>query len=264
MGLCKDKYVTFLNGFGYNVVRLPRAGISPLMLMGRQGGTTALLGDVAKLITQSDRARPDVQVDLDAAPLKGQASSSIDLGLGLNVMSAFIGALGGNVGVKAAYKGASAVTFRFDDIVADRTLPLDVGEFLKKGTVDADNPILEQYVLGNGDLFILTETLKSNSFTISATKKDGTDFALDVPAIKGIAGGSMTVSAGSDSASTITYAGKNRIVFGFACFHVGVEDGKLTLMAHKPSESMALALAAPANQADGRVLVGTGGMMNLG
>lgn len=263
MGICKDKYVSFLNRFGYNVVRLPRAGIRPLMLLGRQHGATALLGDVKLLIEESDRKRPEMDVDLDAAPLKGQQSSSLDVAVGLNLLGTFLGALGGNLGVKTAYSGAQKVTFQFDDVVLDRVLPGDVGEFLKRGTVNADNPVFQQYVVGNGDLFLITETLKSKKFTVSASKKDGTEVGLDIPAIKELVGGNVAVTATSERTATVTYEGDNRVVFGFACFQVGIDEGVLSLVVHKPSEAMALSLATPEG-GSGQVLIGSAGLFDLG
>ena len=35
MPWCEDKAITYLNKFGYNVIKLPRAGIEPLDVLGR-------------------------------------------------------------------------------------------------------------------------------------------------------------------------------------------------------------------------------------
>lgn len=260
MGICKDKYVTFLNGFGYNIVRLPRTGIGPLLMLGRQTGTTTLIGDIKLLLDGSKRPRPIVEENLDAAPVKGQQSSSLDLALGLNILGTFIGAFGGNLGVKSAYKGARAITFQFDDVLLDRVLPGDIGEYLKEGDLNAENIVLQEYVLGNGDLFVITEVLKSRSFSVTASKKDGGELALEVPEVQGAVGGNVKVSASSQSKSTLTYAGANYLTFGFQCYHVGVENGRLSLVAHKPGEATALSLAAP-ESGNGAVLLKPSGLM---
>ena len=49
----RDPSITYLNALGYNVIKLPRVGISPLSLIGRDK-TTAFLGD---LNTMWDRPR---------------------------------------------------------------------------------------------------------------------------------------------------------------------------------------------------------------
>lgn len=256
MGICKDKYVTFLNQFGYNVIRHPRVGITPLTLIGRQSGTVALLGDLAQLIEKSSQPRPKVMTDLDAAPLKGQQSSALDAAIGLNLLGSFIGALDGNPALKGQYKSAKKITFQFDDVLCDRALPASIGEFLTNSVVNADSPLFEQYVMGNGDLFVITEVVKARSFTVSAEKNTGGELAVDVPVVKELLGGKISVNPSNASASAIQYGGEKFLAFGFTAFRLGVEEGKLTMFAEKARGG--LALSPQGFGAPGGELLGTG------
>jgi hypothetical protein len=49
MGLCKDPRLTYLNDEGYNVVRLPRKGITPLGIIGRDHKSKTWLGTLDQI-----------------------------------------------------------------------------------------------------------------------------------------------------------------------------------------------------------------------
>jgi hypothetical protein len=51
MALCIDPAVTYLRGFGFNVVRLPRASIQALDLLGQADGPLIRLGPLSDVIT---------------------------------------------------------------------------------------------------------------------------------------------------------------------------------------------------------------------
>ena len=53
---CSDPSLTYLNGFGYNVIRLPRKGIEPLDVLGRDQSLEKL------------GALPDIVLSTVAAP----------------------------------------------------------------------------------------------------------------------------------------------------------------------------------------------------
>src|SRR5882724_47515 len=120
MGICKDKYVAFLNELGFNVIRLPRTGIDPLLLIGRQNGVTTLLGDLSKLATGSTNALPAVTANLKATNVNGKETDALDVGLGVHLLGSFIGAMGGKLGLKASYSAAKTLTFSFNDVTLDR------------------------------------------------------------------------------------------------------------------------------------------------
>jgi hypothetical protein len=140
-------------------------------------------------------------------------------------------------------------------------VPLDIGNFLKNGEVDSENPILNQYVMGNGRLYVLTRTIKTNKFTVKAEDSGGAEVALDVPSIKEMLNGRVQVSAESDSAGTVTYEGPKHLTFGFECFEVGVEEGVLTMMSAKAG-SVALSSGATAARPD-PVLLDPVGLLDL-
>ena len=234
MGLCKDEATSYLKRLGYNVVRHPQEGVSPLDLIGRQSGTTTYLGTLNQLITNPPGPLPAIQTDLAATDVDGQRSSRLNIALGANILGAVIGAMGGSLGVDTSYTNARSIEFLFAGVLKDRATPLDVGNYLRDGSVDSGNKILSEYVIGNGQLYLVLETIKSNKITVKYEREQGIEAKVDIPVIEGLVGGNVSVTAESEARNVVTYQGSIPLTFGFKCYEVGVEEGELTLMASKP------------------------------
>jgi hypothetical protein len=229
MGICVDSSIKALRQLGYNVVRLPREAIKPLQLIGVQNGETIQLGGLDKLIVSSTSALPDIVPNEQASNVNGRKSSELSIAVGLNILGAIIGSMGGDLSVKSQYKSAKSVTFEYTDVTGDAVAPLDVGQYLRNATIDVDNKIVEQYVLGNGRLYLIIRTLKSNTFRVEAKTSFGGTLELQVPQIRELVGGDVTVEGNNESASVVSYRGKVPLVFGFQCLDVGVYDGVISL-----------------------------------
>jgi hypothetical protein len=229
MGICVDSGIKALRQLGYNVVRLPREGIKPLQLIGVQNGETIQLGGLDKLIVSSTLELPNIVLNEQASKINGQKSSDLSIAVGLNILGAIIGSMGGELGVKSQYKSAKSVTFEYVDVTGDAVAPLDVGQYLRNATVDVDNKIVEQYVLGNGRLYLITRTLKSKTFRVDAKASFSGSLELKVPQIQEVVGAEVEVKGDDKSENVVTYHGKVPLVFGFQCLDVGVYDGVISL-----------------------------------
>jgi hypothetical protein len=219
---CSDKSLTYLAGLGYNVIRHPDATFAPLKLLGQQSGEFLILGSLNQLITSSTAALPAVTGDQIAADVNGQSSSSLKIGIGANVLGNLIGALGGTLSASLNYTNASNVEFQYQDVLSDSIVPIDAGGYLKGAHVDADNLVLKQYVLGNGQLFLITKIVKSTKFSVKYTKNGGVDASVQVPVVHLVnekAGGVFGISDGASPDASITVDSKP-VVFGNGLLNV--------------------------------------------
>ena len=91
----KDPSVTFLNKFGYNVVKLPRVGIEPLDLIGIDE-TTQWLGPLSA-VWKSAVPVPEPSPPRRAAPVNGQKTDQLDLSFGLKILGNSLAAFGASV-----------------------------------------------------------------------------------------------------------------------------------------------------------------------
>jgi hypothetical protein len=241
MGWCKDNSTTYLATLGYSVIRVPREGIAPCDLIGRDRDVMRL-GTLDQLLSNPNGKPPAPTVDQVAAQINGQVSSKLKLAVGLNVMGNLLGALAGtNLGIDAAYESASTIQFEFKDVLYDSVAPLSVGQYLRAAVIDVGNPVLDRYVMGKGELFLITEALKSASITVKAESSKSGSVAVQVPVIEQVAKGKLNVDVSNAASGVVTYTGTKPLAFGFKCFRVGLEDGELQLSPMTPGD---LALAA--------------------
>lgn len=230
---CVDKSLTYLAGLGYNVIRYPSADFAPLKLLGKQNGEFQVLGGLNQLTAQSTEHLPLVERDESAADINGQSSSSLKIGIGANILSGLIGAMGGTLSASLHYTNATNIEFQYLEVKIDSIMPLDAGNYLRGAHVDSANPVLNQYVLGNGDLFLITRIAKSQKFSVKYTKNGGVDADVGIPVIDEIASGKISVTKDATSTSTLTFQGPVALPFAFQCFHIGLENGKLDMVIEK-------------------------------
>ena len=238
---CKDDSLTYLSGLGYNVIRHPDSSFAPLKLLGEQKGEFMLLGSLQQLITSSANDLPSVSSGQQAADINGQRSSALKLGVGANILGSLIGAMGGNLGASVNYTDATQMTFEYQDVTVDSVTPLDAGSYLRNSHVDADNLVLKQYVLGNGNLFLITKVVRSDKFTVHYSKNKGVDASVQVPVIQAAVGGSLSVATASGSGAALSFQGKTSMPFGFQCFAIGLDNGELSLMSVKAGDVFGIA-----------------------
>lgn len=260
MGACKDVSVTFLKSSGYNVVRHPSAAIQPLDLIGVQNKEPMYLGPLNLLITNPPGPLPPVTADVAAADINGKKTSKLKLGIGANILGNIIGAMGGNLGVDVSYTNARQIDFTFADVLNDSVVPLVVGNYLRDAEVDAGNLILKQYVMGNGKLYLITKTAKTDKLTVSYERSDGVAATVNVPVLQNIVGGNVSIDSGSAASGRITFAGSQKLVFAFQAFQVGVANGALSLTS---VQAGGVFLAVDEPQGDKPTVLDAEGLMDL-
>jgi hypothetical protein len=260
----KDPSVTFLNKFGYNVVKLPRVGIEPLDVIGRDE-TSQWLGPLAK-VWKSDVAVPAPSAPRPAVAVNGQRTDSLDISFGLKILANALSAFGATVpSLDFAYKRARKVEFSYTNVTSTVVPPFDAGAFLAKGTLSSDNPVVEHYFLDpDSQAFLILDVLKSDSITVTATDEHGVGVDVDVPAIKGVVGGKVGVKTSGGSSSTITYSGPAPVTFGFLVDEIEFDAGKWSLSGVVPDGELAFATGgANEPEAAAPILLSTGCRVRL-
>lgn len=243
MGLCKDPALTYLNRYNYNVVRLPRAGIEPLDVIGRDRSLEKL-GTISQVWTSSI-APPKPRPPSPVTAMNGTQTDKLDLGIGLKILANVLSGMGAAVGLptlNAAYKRARGVQFAFADVHAVTVDPLAIGKYLAAGSLDMANPFAERY-FGSDDTdeYIIFEVLRSKSIHVTAKSETGSDVQVDIPVLQQAVGVKVQVTAGAASQSEVRYQGGSELTFGFKVFQVLYENGKWSIRGTKPSGNVAFA-----------------------
>jgi hypothetical protein len=250
MALCQDPSTRHLQALGYNVVRHPREGIAPLQLLGKSRGQCQVLGDIDKLVTSTTGKRPAIARGRVATDLNGKQSAKLKAALGITLLDGVLQSLGAKSGIRSAYRSARTLQFRFCNVSLDEVKePLEIGNHLRDSEIDVGNPVLEEYVLGHSDLYVVTSVARSDSLSVVAEFDDGTDIDLDIASIRGCVGTELNVETSSALRNELTYRGPRSLAFAFRCMRVGVSGGDLRLM-NAPAGSAALS-AGPAIHSGG-------------
>jgi hypothetical protein len=251
MARCKDPALNYLGKQGYNVVRLPRAGIAPLDVLGRDRRTIERLGSLDR-IWKSGQDAPGVSDPQPAANIDGRKTSKLNLSIGLKFLSDVLGAMGAELPeLGFAYKRAKTLQFTITNVHAVSIPPFQLGEFLAEGDLDTRNPFVSRYFVDEDtDAFVIFETLTSDAITVAAETSSGQEISLDVPAIQQTVGANVEVSVQSDSSRSVTYKGETPLTFGFKAFQVEFVDGRWEVESVKPSADTAFEQGPPRSDLD--------------
>ena len=231
MGVCKDPRLTYLNDQGYNVVRLPRKGIVPLGVIGRDDHAKNWLGTIDQIWTSSE-AVPAPGAPQPAAGIKGTKTSDLKLSFGLEILAnALSGMFGSAVpSLDVAYKDAKSVQFSFKDVQSVGIDPFVIGNFLAKGDLKG-GPVVKRFFTGQKhvEALIITEVLQSKSIGVIGKKDSGTEVGVNVPQIQATLGAKINVALATGSQSEVVYEGQDFLVFGYKAFGIAMVDGEWTI-----------------------------------
>jgi len=259
---CKDPALTFLNRFGYNVVKLPRTGIEPLLVLGRDKALEPI-GTIST-VWSAPNAPPVPWSPRAATSIEGQKSDKLDLSIGLKILSNALAAFGATTpSLEFAYTRARKVQFTFSNVQSVGIEPFTVGEYLASGDLNLKNPFVSRYFDGDDTrTYIVTEVLKSDTVTVTATDSNEKAIAVDVPAISAVVGANVKIKTGGDSSATLSYQGPEAVTFGFKAFEIVYVNGRWSVKGVKPSGDLAFFLDDE-DRAEVGELFNAGGLVRL-
>jgi hypothetical protein len=257
----KDSSVTYLNKLGYNVVKLPRTGIEPLDVIGRDQ-TMQWLGPIDSIWT-STVAKPQPLPPKPATAVNGQRTDALDLSVGLNILASTLAAFGVTVpSLDVAYKSAHSVQFSYSNVTLTEVPAFSAGNYLAKGELQSDNPAVKNYFLsGQATAYLITQVLKSNSLTVTATDSHGVAVDVDLSVLHAI-DTKVGVKPSNSGNSTVTFTGSVPVTFGFAVQQIARDGNDWVLHGVAPSGNIAFGVAGfgshPANDAPQPTIFDTG------
>lgn len=238
----KDPSLTYLNKLGYNVVKLPRTGIEPLDVIGRDQ-SVQWLGPIAE-IWKSAVPQPAPGLPKPATAVNGQKTDALDLSVGLGILKNALAAFGASApSLDVGYKSAHTVQFSYSNVTLVSVSPFAAGAYLAKGDLATDNPVVRNYFLsGKATAWLIVEVLRSNSITVTAADSHGVDVGVDLPAIQNVLDAKIAVKPSNAANSTITFTGPEAVTFGFAVQQIARVGDSWELHGAAPSADIAFAV----------------------
>ncbi|MGA9564636.1 MAG: hypothetical protein WBS19_03845 [Candidatus Korobacteraceae bacterium] len=210
-----DPFLNLLQGIGYLPLKLPRADVAPLQLLSLSGKKFSLLGDLDDAMTSGTAKLPAVKKDIaTAGQIQGTRSSTVKLSLGLDILGNILGALAGTkLDVSAGFQNASTLTFEFGDVTVSTVSIILLDKYLNVAAIDATAKQIKQ-LMQTGKVAVITAVARTKKYIVSAQDDSGTDIKADVPVIKGIASGNLSVSTTGKTSQKVVFEGPNAVTFG--------------------------------------------------
>lgn len=269
MGLCKDPTTQELNKRGYNLVSLPRVGIEPMDVLGRENKVMEKLGSVNEIWTSTAQT-PVPGAPAPTAGIAGDKTNDLDLSIGLKLLSNALAGLGASIGLpslNSAFKSAKTVQFKFVNVESVSITPFALGKFLANGTLDLSNPFVTHYFTNDETQeYIIFDVLKSDSISVTAKKEKGVEVDADVSVLNGALGSNVKLKTGGTGSSEITFQGTAKATFAFKLFEVFFENGKWVPRGVGASDDLSFTVTADGTSEDifGKsVVLNDGGMVRV-
>jgi len=193
----------------------------------------------------------------------------LDIGFGMKILANALAAFGATVpSLDMAYHRARKVQFSYSNVTSTAVALFDAGNYLTKGTLKTDNPVVKHYFLDqNAQAFVIIDVLKSDSITVTATDDHGVQVGVDVPAIQGVVGANVKIGTSGASNSTLTFTGPAPVSFGFIVQEIQRDGDAWSLQGVEAGPDKAFAAKAGAEGAAtataGGILLGSGCRLNL-
>jgi hypothetical protein len=259
----KDPVVAFLQSkFDADIVKIPEERIQPLSVMAGVLNQAVYLGTLRDCLAQPVAAllspAPSVST---VAPLSGQRTRDVDVGLGLNILGGILEGFGlPSAAIQAQFQKASKIAFTFDDVKRRYFDPTWIGENLAHAQL-AKNPLTsiffgapdpDAYPQGllsdtpdSYPFLVVDSVIVSDAFSVSVDQAANTEFQLDIPMIEQVvAKANASLQVSGTNTNTVSFKGSTALTFAFTCLQFALDNtgGILTI---RPAPSTFVVGAPP-------------------
>jgi hypothetical protein len=240
MPICSDPALTDLTNLGYTAVKLPSTKVQPLDLIGRDPKSTEWLGPMPKLCASS-KPPPKIEKSPTSA-IDVTRTNALKLGVGIKILRGLLSSFKiDGAALDAAYSNAHSLRLTFANPITRMVSPVKLGEWLLTAMPNAANPVVKHY-FANPDpdckAYVITETLTSDSFSVSALGKNDQHIDVDLPTVQTALGGQLDAKRASNVAQGLTYVGKEFLTFGFKALALGHSFGIWVISGFRPGEAV--------------------------
>lgn len=222
--------------YSANVVRAPRVGIDPLLVLAKSGDHVELRGALEPLLVDGDLLTLPTVTEADAPEISGSRSTELEAKLGLKLAASFLAALGVPVpGVSldgTLWKGASGFTFEVRDVHEWKVDVNELGDALRGRRIDTSHPSAALFFDRDAQvsMHLITRTLVSRHVAVRATGSSGQILEASTSAITDLIGdveGSLSWKRESDGA--VSFQGEAPATFALAAVPLNLlPDGRFT------------------------------------
>jgi hypothetical protein len=233
---CKDSSVNQLNELGYNVVKLPREKINPLQVLCKNKDALEILGEIGDFVIEEKPSPPAIDRDQQAADTAGLQTDKFELNSGIGLLKRLLSYLGaGDIKLDVDFSKTSSMQFKYENILTDNIYLRKIEKYLTAVTPDLSSRLLEN-INDQGELYIITDTLKSNGFNVEAKDSNNNTVNLDIAGLQDILKANFKIDVSKTHELTLSFKGEKSLRFAFKAVGLWLDigGGKATFRLRPP------------------------------
>lgn len=209
---------TQLAEYGYNLVALPKAEIWPLMLLYKVSDSvvSSTNDSVINFFRPTDAAPPVVNTSTNPLPeIQAAANLEFDADAGVGMLNRLLEKLGmGKASAKLKLNAGNTLEIGYENIIDEDITLLQLDNYITGATPQEGKFRTFEAKLKASELYVITEVLKSNQFSIAVKGKNGQSMNVETD-VKGIVNANVNVARKMDNALSLSYSGAVPLVFAF-------------------------------------------------
>ncbi len=206
-----DRLSKLLNEHGFSFVKMPRP-IQLLDLFAKDSrGHLISIGNITDLFLKKAEPLPENTLNQPVpSEIGGLIDKKVDMKLSINLLKGF---LPESVGVESAFSNANNINFSFNDAKLDSTSLIQLDIFINDANIQEKSQTFKDK-LKDSEIYVVTDVLKSKSFSVEALGANDTSIALDGPEIEKIIEANAKLKRTSENKAKIVYEGDNNLAIG--------------------------------------------------
>lgn len=231
----KDPLVSILKDWmKAEILRIPNGQIKPLLVIERNKQLLHPRGTLGNLLTHPENfliGANHIQREY-MADLSGLQTRSAMLTVGVSIANNFLTGFGFNNGIDSAVKGATAISFSFNNVYKcflDNGL---LSRSLKNQIIDRQNSATNGFFRKDkSDLLLVDSIITSDNFKVHIEDNDQVNLKGKAAEIENLFKASATLKIEEIAKTTISFKRQMPIPFAFTCLKIELDQaGRITGM----------------------------------
>jgi hypothetical protein len=161
----------------------------------------------------------------------GSSGSTAKLGLGLNVVSSLIQALGGDAGLNVQAENVTGVHYSYAKVVSDRVDLASLDRCLHIADLRPDLHNAAD-LLAAGQIFVVVAVLRARAVEVEFVRDGSRGVDVDIPAIQAMVGGDIAVTVESHRSSRMTFTGKTTLTVAAKAARLNLAPDRIWINEH--------------------------------
>ena len=235
-----DRLSKLLNEHGFSFVKMPRP-IQVLDLFAKdRKGHLIPIGNITDLFIKKNEDLPDTELNQPVpSEIGGLIDKKVDMKLSMSLLKGF---LPHSVGLESAFNSANNISFSFLDANLDSTSLIQLDVFINDAEIQEKSTTYKEQ-LKDSEIYVVTDVLKSKSFSVEALGANNVSLTLDGPEIEKVVKANANLKRSSEKKAKIIYHGESDLAIGIKAAQI--HNNKSWLM---PWKDLSFSLRSGQNQ----------------